>query len=109
MKRDEAIKRIDSLVSVLTVDIPAVLEIHGKKYFLKEDIVHGERKKLIEKYTEIYHMLREEISEMEDVPEALVEKTLILRRLLLFLKEYRETDRREDAERWLEFIKKIEI
>ncbi len=107
MKRDEALRKIDALVNVLSVDIPNTLELHGKIYNIKDDIVSGERSKMIRKYQEVYDELREEISKMDDIPEELVTKALILRRAILFLKEYREENEIEDAKRWIEYIKKI--
>lgn len=107
MKSYDALKKIDNLVNILTVEIPEVIEIDGKVYPLKRDIISGERMKMIKKYEELYENLRERIRKMEDVPQEMVNKALILRRTILFLKEYRGHEEIEDAERWLEYIKKI--
>ncbi|HHE75848.1 MAG TPA: hypothetical protein ENL31_01810 [Candidatus Aciduliprofundum boonei] len=109
MKSDDALKKIDNLVNILTVEIPEVLEIDGKLYPLKEDIISGERIKMIKKYEKIYENLRDRIRKMEEVPQEMVDKALILRRAILFLKEYRGHEEIEDAERWLEYIKKIKM
>ena len=109
MKSDVALKKIDNLVNILTVEIPEVLEIDGKLYSLKEDIISGERIKMIKKYEKIYENLRDRIRKMEEVPQEMVDKALILRRAILFLKEYRSHEEIEDAERWLEYIKKMKM
>ncbi len=109
MKSEEAIKKLDSLVNVLTVDIPESVEIDGKEYRIKEDISSGERLEMLKKYEKIYEDLRSRIRKMEDVPEELVEKALILRRTILFLKEYHGEEEIEDAKRWLEYVKKLEM
>ena len=109
MKSEEALKKLDSLVNVLTVDIPEVVEIEGKEYRIKEDITRGERLKILKKYEKIYEELRGRIRKMDDVPEELVEKALILRRAILFLKEYHGEEEIEDAKRWLEYVKRLEM
>ncbi len=108
MKRDEAIKKIDTLVNVLSVDIPEVIEIDGTKYPVKDEILEcADREKLIGKYQQIYDMLRGRILEMEDVPENIVNTALILRRIILFLKEFRKSGDIEEKKRWLEYVRKL--
>ncbi len=110
MKRDEAIKKIDTLVNVLSVEIPKTLKINGEKYNVKKEILECEdREKLIIKYQQIYDALRRRIMEMEDVPEDMVDIALILRRIILFLKEFRKSEDIEEKKRWLEYIRKLGV
>ncbi len=110
MKRDEAIKKIDTLVNVLSVEIPKTLKINGEKYNVKKEILEcKDREKLIIKYQQIYDALRRRIMEMEDVPEDMVDIALILRRIILFLKEFRKSEDIEEKKRWLEYIRKLGV
>ncbi len=107
MEREKALKEIDNMVNVLAVEIPEELEIEGEIYHLKRDISTEDNERMIAKYERLYENLREMIRNMEDVPQELVEKAIILRRVVLFLKEYRHTKDIEDKKRWIEFIKKM--
>ena len=108
MKRDKAIEKIDTLVNVLSVEIPQSLEINGEKYEVKKEILKCEdRERLINKYQQIYDDLREKILDMEDVPENIVNAALILRRIVLFLKEFRKSEDIEEKKRWLEYVRKL--
>jgi len=107
MEREKAIEKIDNMVNVLAVEIPEEIEIDGEKYYLKRDISSNESDKMLVKYEELYEELRDRIRGMDDVPEDLVEKAIILRRVVLFLKEYRHSQDIEDKKRWIEFIKKM--
>ncbi len=107
MKREEAIKKIDDLANVVLTEIPETIEINGKSYNIKEDITHGEREEMIIKYEELYENIREEIGNMDDVPEELVRKALILRRAIIFLKEFTGENEIEDKKRWMNYIKKV--
>lgn len=106
MKREEAIRRIDNLVNVLAVEIPDEIELYGRVYPLKDDISSpGEN--TIAKYQDLYGHIREDIHSMEDVPEELVQKAIILRRVILFLKEYEHSGDIEDKKRWIDFVKRM--
>ncbi len=107
MEREKAIEKIDNMVNVLAVEIPEELELDGEIYHLKKDISMENNERMLVKYQDLYESLRERIRNMEDVPEELVEKAIILRRVVLFLKEYRHTHDIEDKKRWIEFIKKM--
>jgi hypothetical protein len=107
MEREKAIEKIDNMVNVLAVEIPEEIEIEGEIYYLKKDISSDESDRMLVKYEELYEKLREKIREMDDVPDELVEKAIILRRVVLFLKEYRHSHEIEDKKRWIEFIKKM--
>ncbi len=106
MNSEEALDKIDNLVNVLAVDIPEEIEIFGEKYHPKKDIEeYSER--VLSKYEKLYDSLREEIKKMDDVPQELVYKAIILRRIVLFLKDYEHTDEIEDKKRWIKFVRKI--
>ncbi len=107
MKREEAMKKIDDLANVVVTEIPEVIVIDGKEYSIKEDVTRGNREEMLVKYAEIYEKIRDEIREMEDVPEELVEKALVLRRAIIFLKDFRQSDEIEDKKRWMEYIKRV--
>ncbi|AGB04631.1 hypothetical protein AciM339_0751 [Aciduliprofundum sp. MAR08-339] len=106
MKREEAIRRIDNLVNVLAVEIPDEIEIYGRVYSLKEDISSPEENTII-KYQSLYKQIMEDIHSMEDVPEEIVQKAIILRRIVLFLKEYEHSGDIEDKKRWINFVKRM--
>ncbi len=106
MKREDAIRKIDNLVNVIATEIPDEIEVYGKIYHLKRDI-SSEDTSLIPMYQELYERIREDISGMEEVPEELVEKAIILRRVVLFLKQYNHTEDIEDKKRWIKFVKKM--
>ncbi len=106
MKREEAIRRIDNLVNVLAVEIPDEIEIYGRVYPLKKDISSPEENTII-KYQSLYEQIREDIHSMEDVPEEIVQKAIILRRIVLFLKEYEHSGDIEDKKRWINFVKRM--
>ena len=106
MNSEEALDKMDNLVNVLAVDIPEEIEIFGEKYYPKKDIEeHSER--VLSKYEKLYDSLREEIKKMDDVPQELVYKAIIMRRIVLFLKDYEHTDEIEDKKRWIKFVRKI--
>ena len=107
MKSEDAIKKIDNLINVVAVDIPDTLEILGKKYNLREDINSTEKDRIIKKYEDLYMEVRERIKNMNDVPEDLVTKAIILRRVVLFLKDFRSESEIDEKKRWLQFIKKV--
>ncbi len=107
MNSEEAIKKIDNLINVVTVDIPDTLEILGKKYNLRDDINSTEKDRIIKKYEALYMEVRERIKNMSDVPEDLVTKAIILRRVVLFLKDFRTESEIDEKKRWLRFIKKV--
>ena len=107
MEREKAIDRIDDLTSVLTAEIPEEIEIFDKIYRPKDDISSGNRDEIYMKYLELYKELREEIEGMEDVPEDLVKKAIALRRIVLFLKEFRHEDEIEEKKRWVEYAKRL--
>jgi len=44
---------------------------------------------------------------MNDVPQDMVYKAIVLRRIVLFLKEYKHSDEIEDKKRWIKFVRKI--
>jgi len=87
MNSKEAIEKIDNLVNVLSVDIPEKIEVFGEIYFPKKDIEKPSERGL-SKYEELYNSMREEIKRMNDVPQDMVYKAIVLRRIVLFLKEY---------------------
>ncbi len=107
MKSEDAIKKIDNLINVVAVDIPDTLEILGKKYNLRDDINSAEKERIIKKYEDLYMEVRERIKNMSDVPEDLVTKAIILRRVVLFLKDFRSESEIDEKKRWLQFIKKV--
>ncbi len=107
MNRDEALRKIDDLINVVMVSIPEEIEIDGKVYRIKNDILQGKRDEMLQKYEEMYEKIRNEIETMEDVPEELVYKALVLRRTIIFLREFKGGDDIEDKKRWLEYIKKV--
>ena len=107
MRRSEANKIIDDMANVLAVSIPESIEIDGEKYRIKDDIMEGDREKTLTKYQDLYENLREKINDMEYVPDDLVNKALILRRTILFLKEFRGENEIEDKKRWIEYVKKV--
>ncbi len=107
MEKERALQEIDNMVNVLAVEIPEELEIDGEIYYLKKDISGEDSDKMIARYESLYEDLRERIRNMDDVPSELVEKAIILRRVVLFLKEYRHSKDIEDKKRWMEFIKKM--
>ncbi len=107
MKSEDAIKKIDNLINVVAVDIPDTLEIFGKKYNLRDDINSTEKDRIIKKYEDLYMEVRERIKNMSDVPEDLVTKAIILRRVVLFLKDFRSESEIDEKKRWLQFIKKV--
>ena len=107
MKRDVAIKIIDDMASILAVSIPEYIEIDGENYNIKDDILKGDREKMLGKYQTLYERIREKLDDMDDVPEELVNKALILRRAILFLKEYKDENEVEDKKRWMEYIKRV--
>ncbi len=109
MKSEEAIRIVDDIANVVIVDIPDEIEIEGKKYKIKEDITSDRREEMLRIYEELYENMRENIKEMEDVPEALVKKALILRRAVLFLKDFKSSDEIEDKKRWMDYIKKVSV
>lgn len=107
MKRDEAIKIIEDMANILSVSIPETIEVEGVIYKIKKDIVEGNREKALEKYQNLYERVRERIDEMNEVPEYIVKKALILRRAVLFLMEFRGENEIEDKKRWMEYVKKV--
>ncbi len=107
MRREEAIERIDDLTYVLYAEIPEEIEIFGRVYRPKEDISSQDRDGAYIMYLELYDKMREEIDHMDDVPEEIVEKAIILRRIVLFLKEYRHEDEIEEKKRWIEYAKRL--
>ena len=107
MRRSEANKIIDDMANVLAVSIPESIEIDGEKYRIKDDIMEGDREKTLTKYQDLYENLREKINDMEYVPDDLVNKALILRRTILFLKKFRGENEIEDKKRWIEYVKKV--
>ncbi len=109
MKREEAIKMIDDLANVVATSIPESITILGKEYHIKEDVTEGNREEMLLKYAELYEELRERIGEMDEVPDELVHQALVLRRAVIFLKEFRKSDEIEDKKRWLEYVKKVGI
>ncbi len=106
MKSEEALKKIDNLVNVLSIDIPEKIEVFGEIYYPKKEIEEPSERTLL-KYEALYDSLRDEIKRMEDVPEDIVEKAIVLRRIVLFLKEYGHTDEMEDKKRWIKFVRKM--
>ena len=106
MNSKEAIEKIDNLVNVLSVDIPEKIEVFGEIYFPKKDIEEPSERAL-SKYEELYNSMREEIKRMNDVPQDMVYKAIVLRRIVLFLKEYKHSDEIEDKKRWIKFVRKI--
>ena len=107
MNKEEAIKKIDDMTNILAVSIPDEVEIEGKVYRIKDDILNGDRDEMISKYQGLYQRIREKIMLMNDVPEDLVYDALILRRAVIFLREYRVSDDIEDKKRWLEYLKRV--
>ncbi len=107
MKKEEALKKIDDLANVITVEIPEEIEIENVKYQVKEDITQGNREKMLAKYSALYEEIRNKIREMNDVPDCLVEKALVLRRCVMFLKDYRASSEMDDKKRWMEYVKKV--
>ncbi len=107
MKVEDALEKIDNITNILAAEIPDKIEILGEVYYPKKDISNGTSEKVIAKYEELYQELRDEIKNMEDVPKILVDKAIILRRIILFLKEYSKSDEIEDKKRWIDFVKKI--
>ncbi len=106
MNREKALEKIDNMVNVLSVDIPEEIEVFGEAYYPKKDIDEPSVEVLL-KYEELYNSLREKIKRMEDVPEELVYKAIVLRRIVLFLKDFEHNDEIEDKKRWIKFVKKI--
>ena len=92
---------------MLAAEIPEEIKLFGKVYRPKDDISSENRDEIYMKYLELYRELREEIESMEDVPEDLVEKAITLRRIVLFLKEFRHKDEIEEKKRWVEYAKRL--
>ncbi len=107
MKSEEAIRIIDDIANVISIEIPDEIDIEGKKYQIKEDITSDRREEMLRKYEELYEDMRENIKEMDDVPEDMVKKALILRRAVLFLKDFIGSNEIEDRKRWMDYIKKV--
>ena len=107
MNRDDAINFIEDIANVLSVSIPESIEINGEEYMIKEDVLEGDREKMLAKYQDVYESIREKIDELDDVPDELVKKALILRRAILFLKEFSGESEVEDKKRWIEYIKGV--
>jgi len=107
MKREEAIKEIDDLANVVATSIPERVTILGEEYRIKDDVTKGDREEMLVMYADLYEKIRKIISSMDDVPEDLVRQALILRRAVMFLKDFRKSDEIEDKKRWLEYIKKV--
>ena len=107
MKREDAMKKIDDLANVVVTEIPEVIVIDGKEYSIKEDVTRGNREEMLVKYAEIYENIRDEIRDMDEVPEELVNIALVLRRAIIFLKDFRQSDEIEDKKRWMEYIKRV--
>jgi len=106
MNREEALKEIDNLINVLSVDIPDEINVFGETYSPKKDIEEPSER-ILSKYVELYNSLREEIKRMKDVPKELVDEAIVLRRIVLFLKDYEHSDEIEDKKRWIKFVRKI--
>ncbi len=109
MRREEAIRKIDDLANVVSTSIPEKITVLGREYRIKEDVMHGDREEALIKYAELYEELRRRIREMDDVPEDMVHAALVLRRAVMFLKEFRKSDEIEDKKRWLEYIRKVGV
>ena len=107
MKSEEALKIVDDLANVVIVTIPDEIVIDGRKYEIKDDMRGGDREEMLRKYEQLYEELREKIKGMEDVPEEMVKKALILRRTVLFLKDFRGSEDIEDKKRWMDYIKRV--
>ncbi len=106
MEREKAIEKIDDITWVLSKEIPEEIEIEGVIYRPRDDM-EGDREKAYLKYMKLYREVRERIDEMEDVPDALVEKAILLRRIVLFFKEFRHEDEIEEKKRWIDYTKRL--
>ncbi len=109
MDRDKAIEKIDDLANVVITQIPAKIVINGVEYPIKEDITSGNREAMLVKYSALYKEYRERIAAMEDVPESMIKTALILRRAIIFLKDFRDGGDIEDKKRWLDYVKKVGV
>ena len=107
MKRDKAMEMIDDLANVVSVEIPEKIEIDGRVYYIKDDIASGDRLSNFRKYEGLYEEVRSKIMEMDEVPDELVEKAIILRRVVIFLKDFKASDDIEDKKRWMEYIRRV--
>jgi hypothetical protein len=107
MEREKAIKKIDDIIWVLSKEIPEEIEVDGKIYRPRDDM-EGDREAAYIKYLKLYRSVRERIDEMEDVPEELVEKAILLRRIVLFFKEFRHEDEIDEKKRWIDYAKRLE-
>lgn len=109
MDRDKAIEKIDDIANVVITQIPDKVVVNGVEYPIKEDITSGDRGAMLAKYSAIYKEYRERIASMEDVPESMIKTALILRRAIIFLKDFRAGDDIEDAKRWLDYVKRVGV
>jgi hypothetical protein len=99
MKVDDALRKIDNMTNILAVDIPEEIMVFDEVYHPKEDINSGNSQASLQKYQELYYRVREKIKSMEDVPEEIVHTAIVLRRIVLFLKEYHHTDEIDDKKK----------
>ncbi|GEM_PF-2453562 len=107
MRREDAISIIDDLANVVITQIPDEITVFGRKYQIKKDITEGNREKALVKYVDLYEEVREKIRSMDEVPEGLVEAALVLKRAIMFLREYHGEDDVEDEKRWIEYVKRV--
>jgi len=109
MERDKAIEMIDDIANVVITQIPDTINIDGVLYPIKEDITRGDRGAMLVKYSNIYEEYRKRIAAMTDVPDSMVKTALILRRAIIFLKDFKEEGDIEDKKRWLDYVKKVGV
>ncbi len=108
MTPEEALEKIEDLSRVIAASIPEELKLFGVIYTPQEDLEKREPGTL-RKYTTLFEELKREIAHMSDVPDSLVEKAIILKRIIMFLKDYHQEDELEDKKRWLEYSKRVNI
>ncbi|NPA75961.1 MAG: hypothetical protein GXO25_07790 [Euryarchaeota archaeon] len=106
MKPEDAISKIDDISSIVAVEIPETLELNGIKYNLRADL-YSNNPGTLTKYTRLYEELRAEIMKMDEVPEELVKKAIVLRRVVIFLKDYKKESDIDEKKRWLEYARRV--
>ncbi len=107
MTPEEALKKIDELANILAIEVPDNIKIHNIVYNIKEDISNEKRELMLLKYSKLYDAVRREIENMKNVSDEAVEKAIILRRVMIFLRDYRSKSEIDDQKRWLEYTKQV--
>ncbi len=106
MSPEEALEKIDNFSSIVAATIPEELEVFGTVYPIARDMEKS-GPAVINRYQNLLQEIKSRIMHMDDVPEELVNKGIIIKRVIVFLKDYRKESEVEEQKRWLEYTKRV--